>query len=393
MSSREPARLSSRTAFIVVAAVLGLSLWASGSPAMVYPIYVEEWGATPALTTALFATYPLALVLALTVGGTLSDALGRRSVLLGGMSVVALGTLVFLIAGELPWLFVGRAAQGIGVGIGLSAAAAALTDFNVSARPARASAVNTAATSIGATVAIMAGGALVQFSAAPARAPFALLLVVVIVTLVLLWFLPEHGTVRAPWRPTRPHVPVAGRRPFVLGTGTVLSAFVMGGVFLALGAQIAKELVGSQNAFITSLALASWPLAGVPAAFVANRIRVRTASLIGGAAAAVGSVLLLPAAAHHSFTMFLVSSVVSGFGYGLMFSAGFSLVSAAAPEKQRAGALSTMYLTVYIAQAVGAVAIGVVATSAGLATALTIGMPVIALLCVLAAVCAVPKSK
>lgn len=370
----------------MVALVLALSLSASGSPAMVYPIYVEEWGATPFVTTALFSTYPVALVLALTVGGTLSDALGRRAVLIAGMSVVAIGTLVFILAGALPWLFAGRAVQGVGVGIGLSAAAAALTDFNASGRPERASAINTAATSAGAAIAILAGGVLVQYSPAPAQAPFVVLLIAVISTLVLLWFLPESGTVGARWRPTWPRVPAVHRREFVIGTGTILSAFVMGGVFLALGSQIAKELVGSQNAFITSLALATWPLAGVPASLAANRLSARSASLAGGVAAAVGSLLLLPAAGFHSLSLFLVAGVLSGFGYGLLFSAGFSLVSAAAPAKQRAGTLSTMYLVVYIAQAAGAVAIGAVATTIGLAAALAVGMPVIALLCLLAAI-------
>lgn len=102
---------------------------------MVYPIYLDQWNATPLLTTALFSTYPVALVVTLIVFGSLSDTIGRRRVILAGMILVAGGTLVFVVAGSLAWLFAGRVLQGAGVGVALSAAAA-LAEFDRSGRAA-----------------------------------------------------------------------------------------------------------------------------------------------------------------------------------------------------------------------------------------------------------------
>lgn len=125
-------------------------------------------------------------------------------------------------------------------------------------------------------------------------------------------------------------LPSRSRGAFFVGVFTVASAFVMGGVFLALGAQIARDLVGSDNALLTGLALATWPVAGIPAAMLARLLSTRSAALLGGVFAAAGSLLLLSAGADRSLGILLASSTISGLGYGLMFSAGFGLVSAAA---------------------------------------------------------------
>ncbi|WP_159500120.1 MFS transporter [Microbacterium sp. 18062] len=386
MGTRQRRTLSRSASFGLVAVVLALSLWASGAPAMVYPVYLDQWHATPLLTTALFATYPVALVLALILFGSLSDVIGRRRVILAGMILVACGTLVFVAAGSMAWLFAGRVLQGVGVGVALSAAAAALAEFDRSGRVERVSAVNTVATSSGAALAILAGGGLVQYSPAPATAPFVVLLVVVLAVIVGAWFLPESARTGTPWRPARPALPSRSRGTFFVGALTVASAFIMGGVFLALGAQIARDLVGSDNALLTGAVLATWPIAGIPAAVIARRVSARSAALGGGVLAAVGSLMLLPAGSDRSLGLFLAASIISGLGYGLLFSSGFGKVSASATVPHRAGNLAAMYLVVYLAQAGGAVGIGALATGRGLAAALAIGMPVIALLCLGAAV-------
>lgn len=49
------------------------------------------------------------------VCGPLSDALGRKKILYGGLGLYALGSLVCMFAGGLPALLVGRVLQGLGV--------------------------------------------------------------------------------------------------------------------------------------------------------------------------------------------------------------------------------------------------------------------------------------
>ncbi|RII97135.1 hypothetical protein DZF93_20345, partial [Clavibacter michiganensis subsp. insidiosus] len=115
------------------------------------------------------------------------------------------------------------------VGLAMSAASAALVEFDRSGNPTRASAVNAAATSLGATAAILVGGWLVQHTADPTHLAFWILLAAVLVLLVALVFLPETART-AGARPAAAAsagrrallaVPRAGRRPFLVGTAAV----------------------------------------------------------------------------------------------------------------------------------------------------------------------------
>ena len=352
---------------------------------MIYPIYVDRWFATPAVTAALFSTYPIALVGALIVLGSLSDAIGRRGALLAGLSVVAAGSLVFVVADAIGALFLGRALQGLGVGVALSAAAAALVEFDRSGRPERVGTVNTIATSSGAVTAIVVGGAFVEFAQDPEAGPFALLVALVLALMVAVRFLPRGSPSSAGLHPAWPAVPARSRRTFLIGVLTVSGAFAVGGVVLALGAQVARDVVGSDSALLTSIALAAWPAAGVPAAILARHLGRRRAALLGGAVAAIGSLLLLPAGTERSLLWFLAASVSSGAGYGLLFTSGFASVSAVATPPGRAGDFATMYLAAYTTQAGSAVAAGVLATTMGLQDAIALVAPALAVLSLCAA--------
>ncbi|MGN6127072.1 MAG: MFS transporter, partial [Humibacter sp.] len=171
-------RQRTRFAFWTAAAVIVVALWASGSPAMVYPLYERIWDLPPAVTTSVFAVYPLVLIVALLLFGDLSDHIGRRTSILLGLSSIFIGVLVFALAPNVEWLFVGRFFQGLGVGLSLSPAGAALVDLDRSGK--RASTVNTVAIAIGLTLATVVGGALVQYGPAPRALTFWVLLGVVV---------------------------------------------------------------------------------------------------------------------------------------------------------------------------------------------------------------------
>jgi len=151
----------------------------------------------------------------------------------------------------------------------------------------------------------------------------------------------------------------------------------MGAIFLALGAQIARELVLSDDAFVDGAIISiSAVMIGVVAVFARTLSSVLTIT-VGPIIAAVGLALLIAAGAVHSLPLFIASSVVAGAGYSLMFSGGLGLVSRSAPAEHRAAVLSAAYVIGYLLQAAGALALGAIATSAGLQTALEIGAPII----------------
>jgi len=382
--------LSERAGFWTAAAVAGLALWASGAPTVVYPLYAEEWQLQPSVTTAIFAIYPIVLVPVLIVFGNLSDVIGRRAVILIGLGALTAGSVAFGLAPDLTWVFIGRALMGVGVGLSLSPATAAMVEFGGRDGARRASSATTAATATGLALATIVGGALVQYAPAPLHLSFWVLTAVTAIVGGFAFFLPRHtrDETAGPWRPRLPRTPREERAAFTAGTLGISAAFAMGAIFLALGAQIARDLVRSDNAFVNGAIISISAVTIGVVAVVARPLRPRTAVTLGPVLAIVGLGLLIVAGLGHSLPAFIASSLVAGAGYSLMFSGGLGLVTSSAPAHHRAAVISAAYVVGYLVQAVAALGLGVLATTSGLQVALELGAPIILLLGVAALVVA-----
>jgi MFS family permease len=374
--------LAARGSFWTAASVAGLALWASGAPTVVYPIYAEEWQLQPSVTSAIFAIYPLVLVPVLIVFGNLSDVIGRRAVILMGLAALGAGSLAFGLAPDLTWVFIGRALMGVGVGLALSPATAAMVEFGGPDGARRASSATTAATATGLALATLVGGALVQYAPNPLRLSFWVLTAVTAVVFVFAALLPRHtpDESAAPWRPRLPRMPRDERPSFIAGTLGISAAFAMGAIFLALGAQIARDLVRSDNAFVDGAIISLSAVAIGVVAVLARPLRPRLAVTLGPVLAIAGLGLLIVAGLDHSLPAFIASSLVAGAGYSLMFSGGLGLVTMSAPTHQRAAVISAAYVVGYLVQALAALGLGVLATTSGLQLALDVGAPLILLL-------------
>jgi MFS family permease len=380
--------LSDRAGFWAAASVAGLALWASAAPTVVYPLYAAEWQLQPSVTTAIFAIYPLVLVPVLIVFGNLSDVIGRRAVILMGLAALTGGSVAFGLAPDLTWVFIGRALMGVGVGLSLSPATAAMVEFGGRDGARRASSATTAATATGLALATIVGGALVQYAPAPVHLSFWVLTAVTVLVGGLVFALPRHTRDEAagPWRPRLPRMPREERAAFTAGTLGISAAYAMGAIFLALGAQIARDLVRSDNAFVNGAIISISAVTIGVVAVLARPLRPRVAVTLGPVLALVGLGLLIVAGLDHSLAAFIASSLVAGAGYSLMFSGGLGLVTSSAPAHHRAAVISAAYVVGYLAQAVAALGLGVLATTSGLQFALELGAPVILLLGVAALV-------
>ncbi|MCU1407150.1 MAG: transporter [Glaciihabitans sp.] len=376
--------LSQPASFWVSAAVVAHALWTSAAPSITYPLYAVEWGLSPAIITAIFAVYPVALVLALLFLGDLSDFIGRRATLLLGLAASFIGVLLFAVAPSVAWVFVGRAFMGIGVALSLSPASAAMIEFSPPGQVKRASSIATAATAVGLALAVLVGGALIQYAPFPTHLNFWVLLSVITALFVATFFLPRHtpGENAAPWRVTLPHIPRGLRGTFATAAIAVTGAYAIGALMLSLGAQIAKELIGSNNALVSGAILALFAVVVGVVATVSKGVKATSAISIGGLATAGGMVLLVLSSTIHSLPVFLAASSICGLGYSLLFLGGLTLISEQAPAHHRAGTLSAVYLVAYLMQGIIALALGGAATELGLQSAIDLGSPFIALIAV-----------
>ena len=124
-----------RWAFALLLALLALALGCSGLPSPLYPIYQQQWDMSPLTITVIFAVYAIgALGAALTVG-PISDAVGRKPVLITALVSILLGLALFLIANTAWVLMVARFLHGAAIGGGFGLAMSA--DFRVTCPEAR----------------------------------------------------------------------------------------------------------------------------------------------------------------------------------------------------------------------------------------------------------------
>ena len=141
-----------------------------------------EFGASPIAMQQTLSAYLFAYAFMMLWHGALSDALGRRPIIIGGLAIYAFATLGCAIAGNIETLWLFRAAQGLCAGTGLVVGRAIIRDRFQGAAAQRLMAQVTLVFSIAPAIAPIVGGALLNTLGW--RSIFWLLLLWVLVLLV-----------------------------------------------------------------------------------------------------------------------------------------------------------------------------------------------------------------
>jgi MFS family permease len=127
--------------------------------------YVESFGAGAAVVGLLMASYSLAQFVFAPIWGRVSDRVGRRPILLLGLTGSVAGFTTFGLAGTLLMLFVGRILMGIS-GATIPTAQAAVADVTKPEDRARGMGLIGAAIGLGFILGPALGGILAQLSGA-----------------------------------------------------------------------------------------------------------------------------------------------------------------------------------------------------------------------------------
>ncbi|WP_144138253.1 MFS transporter [Paraburkholderia sp. BCC1884] len=368
--------------FWIAAAVSVHTLWTSAAPAMFYPIYARQFDLSASTVAGIFAVYPVVVVVALLLLADLPEWVGRKRTMLIGLACSIIGVALFAVADGPMQLFAGRIFMGAGVGLSAGPASAALVEYSPVSRRHIASAANTAAQAVGLALATLIGGALIQYAPLPLRMNYVTLLGFLILLFGYTLWLPSDVPATKPsgWRIRVVGVPKPSRRVFWSSALACVSAFMLGSVFLSAGAQIAHDLVRSSNALVNgsmiSLFAAVWGLASI----ALRRMPFRHTVLVGGICAVVSTILLVRAGMDHSLSLFLLSTVIGGASYGLLFLGGLGNLNSGTPDTSRGLALSSLYFCCYLIQALTALALGLAITRFGIYHALQQVCTLIALL-------------
>lgn len=377
MSNPEKRRRFWATGYALLVLVTGTNL---ATP--LYRGYAETFGFSPVVLTSIFSVYVAVLVPSLLVAGPLSDAVGRRLVLLPAFVLAGLGSLVFALAPSTAWLFVARALQGLAVGAASAPLTAALTELEPTRNRRKAALVSTVASVGGLGLGPVLGGLLAQYAPAPHVLPFVAEIALLVPAAAVIAMLPETTT-RTRWRPRRPEIPARMKGEFATSGTAGFLAFAVLGLFLTLVPTYVATLSGSGNLLLAGAAVALLLACSAAAQFAGYGRPARALQLLGLPLLSTGLVLLAVAGGASSAALLLVATVIAGTGHGLAFLGGLTTINSSAPPGRHAEVLATFYVIVYLGVGLPTVGVGLLATAAGLLTAVQSFAWVVAALCLL----------
>ena len=374
----ESTRTPSWRPFVLIALVVIVALASSATPSPLYVDYQTAWGTSGTTITIVYAVYCLAVLVPLVFLGRLSDAIGRRPVLLAGLVLLAASMSVMAVAPNVAWLIAARVMQGLSVGLITGPAAAALIELHPTRDSRIGALTSSSTTNFGIAGGVLLSGAVATVSSSPLLLPYLLIVAATLVLLVAVWLLvPETAggawTVRESLAVRPPTVPATMRQAFTLAAVCVIVSWSVGGVFLGLGGALARDLLGRSDYLVTGLVVAALQAAAGIAQLVWS-LRFGPADWRRGMT--IGVVMMVPGLVLASLALelrsvpgFIAGAFLVGLGMGLLFLIGTSLVAQNAPVNVRGQVFAALYLVAYTALGVPAVIAALAAEQIGLVPA------------------------
>src|SRR5882672_877983 len=368
-SSSSQGRALSCNVTTVFAVLAAMTFSASGAaPTPLYQGYQSHFDLTPFMITVIFATYVLCLLLALLTVGSLSDFLGRRPAILSALGLNVAAMIIFMTAGSAAALIVARAVQGFATGLAVTTIGATILDTDRERAPV----LNSVTAFAGLAAGTLGAGVLVTYAPAPEQLVFVVLLVASVIEAAILWYMPETAALRpgalASLRP-RVRVPPAARSTFAAITPVNIAAWALGGFYFSLMPAVVRVATGATLPIVGGVVVAALMFAGGVVVVALRQAAPERMLRSGIVALTIGVAITLAGVQCQFVWIMLFGTVVSGLGFGSVFSGALrSLLPWAKPD-DRAALLSAFYVEGYLAFSLPAVLAGFLAPVIGLTRA------------------------
>jgi MFS family permease len=355
---------SAMTAFSFAGAALVAASSSAVTP--LYRLYQQSMHLSPLMITLVFAVYAISLLAALLTVGGLSDYVGRRPVILGGLLLNAIAMVLFSYASDVGQLILARAVQGLCVGTATTALGAAILDTDRKRGPL----LNSVTAFLGLMVGALGAAALVTFAPDPLHLVYEVLFALTAVMIMLLFVMPETVSRKSgALASLRPHVrvPSQSRAALLRVAPATVATWALGGFSLSLMPTVVATTMGVSASWVGGVVVATLMLAAALTVAALRQLPAQRLLVIGTAALSLGVLVSLLGIWQHSVAMLFAGSVIAGFGFGASFAGSLSTLLPTAEAHQRAGLLAAFYVLSYLAFSLPALAAGVAVPYAGLA--------------------------
>ena len=362
-------RFSSTPAFVGIGAVFATFFLASGAPTPLLVLRQQEWGFSAGTLTFAFSVYALALLAALLVGGSLSDHVGRRPVLLAALYGELASMLVFLFAPDISWVIVARVLQGLATGVGTSAFSAAIVEHAPASLKKLAGGIAAASVAGGLGLGALLTGAAVQFTAGANSLVFGILAAAMVIAIPFVGFTAETAATRpGAIRSLTPRVtlPIHVRREFYAGIPVQIAGWMIPAFWLGLSPTVLRLQFGLDGGLITGFTAFLGPFTSAIASFVFGRYAARQSTLVGAVLVLAGMGVVLVGVTAAWLPIVWVGAVIGGFGFGGAFGGKVRLIAPRVAAHERGSTFAAIYTVGYLSFAIPVIIAGQLASRWGL---------------------------
>jgi MFS family permease len=363
-----------------------------------YPLYRTAFGISPLVVTFVYAVYVIGNLTVLFLLGRLSDQLGRRMVTLIAFGLTVVSALVFLFAGGMASLLVGRAVNGFAAGLGAGALTAWIAELEPHKNRARAAVVASVGNLGGLAVGGGVAGLFAQYLPSPLRTIFLLYLAVLLVTALLV--LRTHETLQRKVRSSaelelRPRVGVPAdiRLQFIAPACMAFAAFAIGGFFAALTPGLMTQELHISNVAVIGAIVTVFFAAACLSAALSRGLTSWTAMFAGAGCIFPAVALLLGAELARSMPLLIGAAVVGGAAMALSYRGSLQVLNEISPQEKRAEIVSSYLMMCYLGNSIPVLGVGLLATALSPPSAHGIFAVVVAALAVTAIVTGVLARK
>lgn len=337
-------RVSLIGAMLVAIGPVSMALY---TPAM--PEIVSAFGTSEAAVKMTLSVYFAGFAIAQLVCGPLSDAFGRRPIVMGFMGIYAIASMIAVVAPTIEWLILARFLQGIGAAAGVAVSRALVRDLFTHEQSARIMNLVGVILSVGPAIAPTIGGLTMKL--AGWHAIFLLMLafgflIVIVAKFAMVETAPSRDPSRASPRNLFRAYSTLFRTPYFIG-----AAIIMAGTSGALYTQatilpfILMQRVGlTPTQFGMGMLVQSGMFFSgtVSVYFLMKRFKSAQLVPVGLSIIALASLLLLVVLNMFPPTFLRVMLPAGMFAYGISFVMPSMMTASMAPFPHMAGSASAL---------------------------------------------------
>lgn len=340
----------SSLAFFAATLVFLLTYSAAAAPIPLYSIYQQSIGISDTVVSLTMFTNLVGVMASLAFAGSISDAIGRKPVVIFGLICGILGSIMFLTLANPAMLLFARFVQGLGNGVAMSAVAAYVVDAAGERYGRYTAMVASAAPYLGLGIGSVISGIVTTFGLNPAIA-FACLTIVLVIGLAIVAISPESIVDRKPLKGSLSlpiHIPTQARKVFPLVAIAYSGAWLMGVYYQSFSALVATNSFLATGTLIGAFILI---LANAPNMFgggIEVRLPQEKSLSIGGIAFIASTILCCITMWLHFLPGFLLATAMYSLSNGVTLSACMREMINGSGGSSSASAISALNMVAYI---------------------------------------------